>query len=54
MLTEIIAGTDYAQAVQLDMEYDPQPPLDAGHPRSAPAAVTTRLRDMYQAMLEQA
>ena len=51
-LTELIAGTDYAQAVQLDMEYDPDPPLDAGHPNSAPAAITDQLRTMYQAMLD--
>lgn len=52
-LTEVIAGIDYAQAVQLDMEYDPQPPFDSGHPDSAPAAVTAQLRAMYQAMLRQ-
>jgi len=50
-LTEMIAGTDYAQATQLDMEYSPEPPLDAGHPRTAPAAVTAWLRAMYDSML---
>lgn len=51
MLTERIAGLQYAQATQLDMEYDPQPPFDAGHPRSAPAEVTSWLRGMYDDML---
>ncbi len=31
-----IAGEDVAQAIQLGIEYDPQPPFDAGSPRSAP------------------
>lgn len=51
LLNERIAGTAYAQATQLDMEYDPQPPLDAGHPRRAPAEVTAWLTGMYDAML---
>ncbi|MEZ5256101.1 MAG: hypothetical protein R2705_04200 [Ilumatobacteraceae bacterium] len=50
-LTQLIAGTHYAQATQLDMEYDPAPPLDAGHPRSAPPDVTAWLREMYDQML---
>lgn len=33
-----------AQAVQLGIEYDPQPPFDAGSPRTAPAAIVERLR----------
>jgi transcriptional regulator GlxA family with amidase domain len=33
------AGPEVAQAVQLGMEYDPQPPFDAGSPSKAPAAV---------------
>ena len=51
MLTEKLAGLDYAQATQLDMEYDPQPPFQAGHPRSDPPQVTTWLRGMYVSML---
>ena len=50
-LVSRIAGVDYAQAVQLDMEYDPAPPFDAGHPRSAPEHVTTFVRTMYDGML---
>ena len=33
------AGPDLAQAVQLGLEYDPQPPLDAGSPAKAPAQI---------------
>lgn len=38
-------GDDIAQAVQLGIEYDPQPPFDAGSPTKAPEAVVTRLRE---------
>jgi putative intracellular protease/amidase len=34
-----IAGAQVAQAIQLGLEYDPQPPFDAGSPEKAPAAV---------------
>jgi len=34
-----LAGDTYAQAVQLGLEYAPQPPFDAGRPESAPPAV---------------
>lgn len=33
------AGPEVAQAVQLGIEYDPQPPFDAGSPAKAPAAI---------------
>jgi cyclohexyl-isocyanide hydratase len=36
-----IAGESVAQAVQLDMEYDPDPPFASGHPDRASAAVRT-------------
>lgn len=34
-----IAGDLVAQAIQLGIEYDPQPPFDAGSPEKAPAEV---------------
>lgn len=43
-----VAGEDVAQAIQLAVEYDPEPPFDAGHPRSAPAAVLERVRARYE------
>ncbi len=30
-----VAGDDVARAIQLGIEYDPKPPFDSGHPRSA-------------------
>ncbi|HEX5376394.1 MAG TPA: hypothetical protein VFW48_09590, partial [Solirubrobacterales bacterium] len=32
-------GPEVAQAVQLGIEYDPQPPFDAGSPAKAPAEI---------------
>jgi transcriptional regulator GlxA family with amidase domain len=34
-----LAGEAVAQRIQLSIEYDPQPPFDAGSPSKAPAAV---------------
>jgi transcriptional regulator GlxA family with amidase domain len=39
-----IAGETVAQAIQLGIEYDPQPPFDAGSPQKAPAAIVELLR----------
>ena len=40
-----VAGDEMAQAIQLMIEYDPQPPYDAGSPAKAPAQIVARLRD---------
>jgi putative intracellular protease/amidase len=37
-----IAGEDVAHAIQLAIEYDPQPPFDAGSPRKAHPAIVER------------
>ncbi|WP_100470979.1 DJ-1/PfpI family protein [Mycobacteroides abscessus] len=37
-----IAGAEYAQAIQLVTEYDPQPPFDSGHTGKASAATKIR------------
>jgi transcriptional regulator GlxA family with amidase domain len=42
-----VAGDDFARAVQLGIEYDPDPPFDAGSPGKAPAPVVELLRGMY-------
>ena len=34
-----IAGEDYAQMIQLNLEYAPAPPFNAGRPETAPAAI---------------
>ncbi len=39
-----LAGDEVAQAIQLGIEYDPQPPFDAGSPRTAPPPVVEALR----------
>ena len=39
-----IAGDDVAQAIQLSIEYDPQPPYDAGSPEKAPVAAVELVR----------
>jgi transcriptional regulator GlxA family with amidase domain len=39
-----LAGDEVAQATQLMLEYDPQPPYAAGSTRTAPADITARLR----------
>ena len=39
-----MAGDDVAQAIQLMIEYDPQPPYDAGSPDRAPAEIVRTLR----------
>ncbi|MFD4602453.1 DJ-1/PfpI family protein [Streptomyces sp. NPDC058464] len=46
-----ISGDDVAQAVQLGIEYDPQPPYDAGSPQKAPAEVVALLRSMSRFIL---
>ncbi|MFC9325100.1 DJ-1/PfpI family protein [Kitasatospora sp. NPDC057015] len=43
-LTGRIAGDDVARAVQLVVEYDPQPPYDAGSVATAPAELVASLR----------
>jgi putative intracellular protease/amidase len=39
-----IAGDVVAQAIQLGIEYDPQPPFDAGSPHKAPVEIVELLR----------
>jgi putative intracellular protease/amidase len=41
-----IAGDTVAQAIQLGIEYDPQPPFDAGSPDKAPAEVVEFIREL--------
>jgi transcriptional regulator GlxA family with amidase domain len=43
-LVQLIAGDQVAQAIQLSIEYDPQPPLDAGSPAKAPQQVVELVR----------
>ena len=38
-LVQLINGDEVAQAVQLGIEYDPDPPMDAGSPEKAPPEI---------------
>lgn len=48
-LVDRIAGSFVAQAVQLGIEYDPQPPFDAGSPAKAPQEVYEALAKSMRA-----
>jgi cyclohexyl-isocyanide hydratase len=47
-----LAGETVAQAFQLALEYDPEPPFPAGHPDVAPAPLVERVRGAMQARVE--
>jgi putative intracellular protease/amidase len=49
-----IAGDQVAQAIQLGIEYDPQPPYDAGSPEKAPADVVALVRHLEATQGERA
>jgi cyclohexyl-isocyanide hydratase len=40
-----LAGPETAQAIQLQIEYAPAPPFDAGSPETAPAAILAQVRE---------
>ncbi len=44
-----INGPEVAQAVQLGIEYDPQPPHDAGAPEKAPPEIVELVRAAFEA-----
>ncbi len=46
-LVRTINGDEVAQAVQLGIEYDPEPPLDAGSPEKAPAEIVELVRAAF-------
>jgi len=48
-----IAGDDYAQTVQLSMEYAPAPPFDAGRPERAPAHIVANAQKRLDAMRDE-
>jgi cyclohexyl-isocyanide hydratase len=45
-----LAGPDTAQAIQLQIEYAPAPPFNAGCPETAPPAILARLRERNAAL----
>jgi transcriptional regulator GlxA family with amidase domain len=48
-LVQRINGDDVAKAVQLGIEYDPEPPLDAGSPEKAPDSIVELVRAAFAA-----
>ena len=49
VLARNVAGEETAQAIQLMIEYDPEPPLDAGSPRKAPLEIVEKIRQAADA-----
>jgi putative intracellular protease/amidase len=45
-LAQLEAGDMVAQAIQLGIEYDPQPPFDAGSPEKAPPEIVELVRGL--------
>ncbi|MCE3266139.1 MAG: glutamine amidotransferase [Solirubrobacterales bacterium] len=48
-LIQIEFGDEAAQAVQLGIEYDPEPPVDAGSPEKAPQPIVELVTATYRA-----
>ena len=51
-LVQKMNGDEVAQAVQLGIEYDPQPPLDAGSPEKAPRPIIDLVTAAFRAQDE--
>jgi len=47
-LAALVAGDDIAKAIQLAIEYDPQPPFDAGSPAKAGPAIIKLAKEALQ------
>ena len=47
-----LQGEDAAKAIQLAIEYDPQPPFNAGSPKTAEPEIVARVRTNAAAMIE--
>ena len=47
----LLRGTEAAQAIQLYMQYAPEPPFDSGNPETAPAGIVQSTRDGLQKMM---
>jgi hypothetical protein len=48
-LVDRMCGAEMAQAIQLAIEYDPQPPFDAGSPSKAPAEIRELVKSTLNA-----
>ena len=52
-LTAELAGREIAEMIQLQLEYDPHPPFQSGHPRVADRALVNRVRDTLSARYDE-
>jgi len=50
-LVERMSGRDLAETVQLAIEYDPQPPTDAGSPAKARPEIVTGVQQLFAGIL---
>jgi putative intracellular protease/amidase len=50
-LVNHLFGKEYTQAVMLDMEYDPQPPIKGGSVKKSVPIIAQLMRDMYDFFL---
>lgn len=48
----MLRGEEAAKAIQLDIQYAPEPPFDTGLPTTAPAEIVARVRRAGQALTE--
>ncbi|MGR9087998.1 MAG: DJ-1/PfpI family protein [Gammaproteobacteria bacterium] len=46
-LVNHLFGRDYTQAIMLDLEYDPKPPIEGGTPRKSLPVIAQLMKDMY-------
>ena len=46
-----LRGEEYAQAMELTLEYDPQPPFHSGNPETAPKPVVAMMTAMYAPLI---
>ena len=53
-LVERMFGRERAEIIQLAIEYDPQPPVDAGSPAKARPEIVTGVQQMFAGLLAQA
>ncbi len=51
-LAALACGEDSAKAIQLAMQYAPDPPFDSGTPESAPPQITENAREAFRAITE--
>jgi cyclohexyl-isocyanide hydratase len=48
-----LGGREVAEGIQLDLEYAPEPPFEAGNPKTAPAPVVEAARSRFAPLIDQ-